>query len=160
MTNHETLSNIAKTVLGIETLETRNSDSLDFHDVAVWKLKEALQLAFIAGMQSTKKKSEKSKEPSTQYVATVEIGYQDLVDIFGEPEKGDQYKTEAEWTIRLPEGRVLTIYNYKNSRSYSWDCPPITEVKEWHIGGCGDGIVDTFSRMAIMAKITHRGVGA
>jgi len=36
---------------GVETLETRNSDSLDFHDVAVWAIKEALEDAFIAGME-------------------------------------------------------------------------------------------------------------
>jgi hypothetical protein len=34
----------------VETLETRNSDSMDFHDVAVWAIKEALEDAFIAGM--------------------------------------------------------------------------------------------------------------
>jgi hypothetical protein len=35
--------------LSIETLETRNSDSLDFYDVAVWSLKKALQEAYEAG---------------------------------------------------------------------------------------------------------------
>ena len=34
----------------VETLETRNSDSLDFPDVAVWEIKEALKLAFFAGV--------------------------------------------------------------------------------------------------------------
>lgn len=33
----------------IETLETRNSDSLDFHDVAVWSIRNALAAAFAAG---------------------------------------------------------------------------------------------------------------
>jgi hypothetical protein len=33
----------------LETLETRNSDSLDFHDVAVWDIKKALTDAFFAG---------------------------------------------------------------------------------------------------------------
>jgi hypothetical protein len=35
----------------VETLETRNSDSLDFHDVAVWQIKEALKIAFFAGVR-------------------------------------------------------------------------------------------------------------
>lgn len=39
-----------KNLPGVETLETRNSDDLDFHDVAVWAIKAALQDAFIAGM--------------------------------------------------------------------------------------------------------------
>ena len=38
--------------LFIETLETRNSDRLDFHDVSVWAVKAALQAAFEAGQQS------------------------------------------------------------------------------------------------------------
>mgnify|MGYP000969418368 CR=1 FL=1 len=33
----------------IETLQTRNADSLDFHDTAVWCLKDALEAAFKAG---------------------------------------------------------------------------------------------------------------
>ena len=33
----------------IETLETRNSDGLDFHDVAVWAIRNALEAAFAAG---------------------------------------------------------------------------------------------------------------
>jgi len=45
------LTEIAKKHLNLETLETRNSDSLDFHDVAVWSLKDALQKAYEAGHQ-------------------------------------------------------------------------------------------------------------
>ena len=37
--------------LFIETLETRNSDSLDFHDVAVWSVRDALEAAFKAGVE-------------------------------------------------------------------------------------------------------------
>ena len=42
-------SDIAKDSLFIETLETRNSDSLDFHDCSVWGIKEALEAAYAAG---------------------------------------------------------------------------------------------------------------
>src|SRR5580765_4047590 len=44
---------IAKEHLGITTLDTRNSDSLDFHDLAVWQIKAALNAAYNAGVQST-----------------------------------------------------------------------------------------------------------
>jgi hypothetical protein len=44
------LTDIAQKHLNIETLETRKSDSLDFHDVAVWCLKDALQEAYEAGL--------------------------------------------------------------------------------------------------------------
>lgn len=45
------IEKIAKdNIIGLETLETRKSDDLDFHDVAVWSIKKALEDAFIAGM--------------------------------------------------------------------------------------------------------------
>ena len=33
----------------IETLETRNSDSLDFYDVAIWAIRDGLEDAYEAG---------------------------------------------------------------------------------------------------------------
>ena len=38
----------------LETLETRNSDRLDFHDVAVWSIRAALEAAFVAGQAATR----------------------------------------------------------------------------------------------------------
>ncbi len=52
MTDDHALEQIAREVLFVETLETRNSDGLDFHDVAVWQIKEALKRAFEAGQQA------------------------------------------------------------------------------------------------------------
>ncbi len=43
------LENIAKKILGLPTLETQNSDSLDFKDCAVWNLKAALEAAYKLG---------------------------------------------------------------------------------------------------------------
>ena len=49
----EILTKIAHKNLGIETLEDRRSDSLDFHDgVAVWQLKKALEEAYKEGQKS------------------------------------------------------------------------------------------------------------
>ena len=42
----EALAVLAKDVLGLETLDTRNSDSLDFSEQAVWTLKAALEAAY------------------------------------------------------------------------------------------------------------------
>ena len=44
-----TLQRIASRILDIETLETRRSDGLDFHEVAVWSVKQALEAAYDAG---------------------------------------------------------------------------------------------------------------
>lgn len=46
------VNKIAKKVLSIETLETQNRDSADFHDLAVWDIKEALELAYKLGQNN------------------------------------------------------------------------------------------------------------
>ena len=42
---------IAQKHLFIETLETRHSDRLDFHDVSVWGVRSALEAAFKTGVE-------------------------------------------------------------------------------------------------------------
>lgn len=51
------LASIAKEMLFIETLEKQNMDSLDFHEVGVDCLKDALLAAYQAGVASGKKKA-------------------------------------------------------------------------------------------------------
>ena len=53
----KTLEQIAAKHLGIETLATRKSDSLDFHEVSVWSLKSALEAAFEAGRAANKERN-------------------------------------------------------------------------------------------------------
>ena len=50
------LQDIATQHLFVETLETRHSDRLDFHDVSVWGIKAALEAAYLAGQQSQQTK--------------------------------------------------------------------------------------------------------
>ena len=45
------LTLIAQKHLGIDTLQTRHADSLDFHDTAVWRIRDALEAAFKAGIE-------------------------------------------------------------------------------------------------------------
>ncbi|MDP1826678.1 MAG: hypothetical protein Q8L48_25630 [Archangium sp.] len=52
---NETLAEIAKRVLNVETLAPRKMDSLDFHDISVWELRAALEAAYRAGAASVKK---------------------------------------------------------------------------------------------------------
>ncbi|MCC5823394.1 MAG: hypothetical protein LAT64_02560 [Phycisphaerales bacterium] len=47
-----TINRIAREALGLETLETRRMDSLDFHEHAVWTIKDALEQAYEAGRRS------------------------------------------------------------------------------------------------------------
>lgn len=52
------LLEIAAKHFHVETLETRNSDGLDFHDVAVWAIRAALEEAFEAGRRAGRVKTE------------------------------------------------------------------------------------------------------
>ena len=55
------LTLIAQKHLGIDTLQTRHSDSLDFHDVAVWCLRDALEAAFNAGIEQGRKATKSNR---------------------------------------------------------------------------------------------------
>ena len=46
------LTKIAKRHLGLDTLVTRNSDRLDFHDLGTANVVDALHAAFLAGVKS------------------------------------------------------------------------------------------------------------
>lgn len=48
-TTDQQLLQIARQYLFIDILETQNSDQLDFHDVSVWGIKNALQAAYDVG---------------------------------------------------------------------------------------------------------------
>ena len=54
------IATIARETLSIETLDTRNSDGLDFHDVAVWSVREALEKAYAAGQEAAMKHGARS----------------------------------------------------------------------------------------------------
>ena len=51
-TRDETLTEIATKILDLETLDTRNNDRLDFHELSVWQIKKALEAAFAAGQEA------------------------------------------------------------------------------------------------------------
>ena len=46
---NEIIEQIAKRHLHVETLEVRNSDSLDFYDCSIWAIQNALEKAYKAG---------------------------------------------------------------------------------------------------------------
>lgn len=51
-TQNQVLEEIAQRHLLVDTLETRNNDSLDFYEVAVWCVKAALMEAYEAGKRA------------------------------------------------------------------------------------------------------------
>jgi len=46
---NETINKIARDILSLETLEDRKLDALDFHELGVWEIKQALIAAYEAG---------------------------------------------------------------------------------------------------------------
>lgn len=48
------LEGIAREYLRVPTLETRNSKVLDLHDVAVWRVRAALEAAYLAGFRAAR----------------------------------------------------------------------------------------------------------
>jgi hypothetical protein len=46
------IKRIAREILDLETLKTRKMDSLDFHELAVWQIRKALEAAYNAGRES------------------------------------------------------------------------------------------------------------
>ena len=63
------LTQIALDHLFIETLATRNSDSLDFHDVSVWGVKSALMAAYQAGLAASQSATAKATDQPVQQQA-------------------------------------------------------------------------------------------
>jgi len=55
--------------LFIQTLATRNSDSLDFHDVSVWGVKSALVAAYQAGLAAGQSATSKATDHPAQQQA-------------------------------------------------------------------------------------------
>lgn len=61
LNQEQLIERIALEHLHIETLETQNRDRLDFHDLAVWSIKSALETAYAAGALAAQNKSTTSK---------------------------------------------------------------------------------------------------
>ena len=58
MKPYQIIAQIARDHLSIPTLHARNSDSLDFHVLAVWSSRKALHAAYLAGVPAEKSRSD------------------------------------------------------------------------------------------------------
>ena len=65
----------------------------------------------------------------------VDCSYDELIDLFGEPtsEESSDGKVQVEWVVLYDDGRVCTIYDWKE---YDTE---VRNVRDWHLGG-NDGI--------------------
>jgi len=103
-TNKAILAEIAKKHLSLDTLDSRKSDRLDFHDLAVWSIEQALEAAFQAGLataedrrrvwgdellgQAQNAEASELAYPGRMIFAQVLAAMQDAEEIGG-PEKSD-----------------------------------------------------------------------
>jgi hypothetical protein len=90
MNREQIIKDIARQHLHIETLETRKSDALDFHSVAVWSVKKALEAAFDAGKLAAVQDEEPDFEYSGDWISMT-------VD-----EAGEHLKSWIEYALSEP----------------------------------------------------------
>lgn len=94
-------------------------------------------------MISIEKASDSSKIVGTSLTGYLEVSYQTLVELFGEPNaRVDGYKTDAEWhlSVKAPgePRRFVAIYNYKNGKNYcKEDGLRVEDIKDWNVGSRG-----------------------
>lgn len=49
-TQDQTIADIARRLLNVNTLDTQSVDAKDFHSLAVWEITAALEAAYVAGV--------------------------------------------------------------------------------------------------------------
>ena len=73
----------------------------------------------------------------SSYRGQVETSFAVLCEIFGEPHLIDG--SEAHWTIKFPDDKVATIYNYTNSAN--------SDCRIWNVGGFESVVVQRITRL-------------
>jgi hypothetical protein len=50
---------------------------------------------------------------------------------------------DAEWEIEFEDGKVATIYNYKDGKNYNGKSGlPKRKITDWHIGGYSKDVME------------------
>jgi hypothetical protein len=93
-----------------------------------------------------KYKTHNDKEIDTNWTSLIDVicvNYSKIVEKFGESNCGDGYKEDANWDIEFEDGKVATIYNYKDGINYNGENGmPTEEITEWHIGEKEEVVAD------------------
>lgn len=80
---------------------------------------------------------------SGSLIGYVSLNFCELLDVFGPPRCGDDYKVSTEWLVEDTDtGRVFSLYDYKETELYCADLPSVDDFRKqpdyrWHIGGDG-----------------------
>jgi hypothetical protein len=71
---------------------------------------------------------------------TVTASYGELEALFGPAADSDFYKVSGEWKFVTPEGSVVALYDWKQTRLYAEDLPFVSEFRSsdekhtFHVG--------------------------
>jgi hypothetical protein len=98
------------------------------------------------------KLSFKSASGTSFHDTVITCTYNQLVLAIGVPQSSDntgEDKVNFDWTCELEDGRVFTIYDWKEYRPIAKD-----EVIEWHIGG-ESGIVTRQALIELTALLAQ-----
>jgi hypothetical protein len=96
------------------------------------------------------KLSTKSANGTSFHDTVIVCSYNQLVEAIGEPQSSDntgEDKVNFDWTCELNDGRVFTIYDWKEYRPIKKD-----EIIEWHIGG-DNRIITEFALIELTALL-------
>lgn len=87
----------------------------------------------------------------------IQANYIDLVETFGQPFEGDNYKTDAEWNICFEDGTRATIYNYKTGKNYCGaEGLDVEDIKDWNVGGFDKKAVERVLTVLLTAwRLNH-----
>ena len=99
------------------------------------------------------KLSFKSANGTSFHDTVITCTYNQLVQAIGVPQCSDntgEDKVNFDWTCELNDGRVFTIYDWKEYRPIGKD-----EVIEWHIGG-ESGIVTRQALIELTALLASQ----
>lgn len=89
----------------------------------------------------------------THYQGQVHCPYDLLVDLFGEPTEGDNFKTDCEWIVKFEDKTIATIYDWKIGQNYlGEDGIPPEKNTTWNIGGHRSQAVDNVEYVLDIAR--------
>jgi hypothetical protein len=86
------------------------------------------------------KSTSKEANGTSFHNSTVRASVNELIEVVGKPTYEDntgQDKVNIEWVLEDDNGNVITIYDWKEGHSLSYD-----EKINWHIGGKNKDITD------------------
>ena len=95
----------------------------------------------------------------TSYTTEIYIKPLQLIEMFGEPEGCDEYKSSGMYVFKDWEDNVITLYDWKATNLYNDSCPTPDEfwnsnqLRELHIGSAGAEAGKRFK--AILESITE-----